>query len=475
MLRIAFSARAMRRFAGISLLPLILPAGAPEAFGQLGPREVGMNREPIKDTDDKVALLQPAYPMPYGRPSEASVKTVMDRVLTYIDRETQIGLEGPGQTRIDRVSGNLPKGAKSLPGFRLNSYEWGVTYSGALLAGEITGDKRYTRYAADRINFLNAVAANYRRQGTTPRDTPVRDMLHPDKLDDAGAMAAAMIKAERAKLTDKAARPQIDIYLDWVANKQYRLFDGTLARNGPYPDTLWLDDLYMSVPALAQMGALTGERRYFDDAVRQILQFSDRMFDQETQLYHHGWVQAMSPHPKLYWARPDGWAIMAMVELLEVLPADHPGRQAVIDQFRALAAGLAKRQSDTGLWHQLLDRPDTYLETSASAIFAFALARGVNRGWLDPTVYGPVAILAWNGVTTKVNAAGEVEDVVVGTGMGFEPAFYAYRPRHVAASHGYGPVLLAGAEMISLLQQTKNDRQGVVNGYTWRPAAPAGT
>jgi len=68
-----------------------------------------------------------------------------------------------------------------------------------------------------------------------------------------------------------------------------------------------------------------------------------------------------------------------------------------------------------------------------------------------------MAPLAWNAVTTKVSAAGEVEDVCVGTGMGFDPAFYYYRPRHVSAAHGYGPVLLAGAEMIAMLRNAPRD------------------
>jgi unsaturated rhamnogalacturonyl hydrolase len=144
---------------------------------------------------------------------------------------------------------------------------------------------------------------------------------------------------------------------------------------------------------------------------------------------------------------------MAMVELLDVLPADHPGRPAILAQLRAHAAGLARLQSATGLWHQLLDRPDSYLETSATAIYAYALARAVNRGWLDSRVYAPVVMLAWAGVSTKVTAAGEVEDVCVGTGMGFDPAFYYFRPRHVSAAHGYGPVLLAGAEVIAMLRR----------------------
>jgi rhamnogalacturonyl hydrolase YesR len=206
----------------------------------------------------------------------------------------------------------------------------------------------------------------------------------------------------------------------------------------------------MSVPALAQMGVLTGERKYFDDAVRQILQFSSRMFVPEKGLYRHGWVQDMEPHPAFHWARANGWAIVAMTELLEVLPQDHPGRAAVLEQYRAHVRGLAPYQDSTGLWHQLIDRPDSYLETSASAMYVYSIARGINRGWLDGKAYGPMVSLGWNAVAQKVNAAGQVEGTCVGTGMGFDPAFYYYRPASVYAAHGYGPVLLAGAEMIAL-------------------------
>ncbi|MET0375763.1 MAG: glycoside hydrolase family 88 protein, partial [Rhizorhabdus sp.] len=244
--------------------------------------------------------------------------------------------------------------------------------------------------------------------------------------------------------------------------------DGTLARQRPLPVTLWLDDLYMSVPGLAQMGALTGERRYYDDAVRQILQFSQRMFVADKGLYMHSWVEGMDPHPAFHWGRANGWAVVAMVELLDVLPADHPGRPAVLAQLKAHVAGLARVQSGTGLWHQLLDRPDSYLETSASAMYAYAIARAINHGWIDRRAYAPVALLAWQGVSTKVSAAGEVEDVCVGTGVGFDPAFYYYRPRHVRAAHGYGPVLLAGAEVIAMLRNGAPMKPGNGQGVIFR-------
>jgi len=263
-----------------------------------------------------------------------------------------------------------------------------------------------------------------------------------------------MIKAEREGLKAEL-RPLIDNFMDFISNKQFRFEDGTLARNRPQSNTLWLDDLFMSVPALAQMGKLTGKQKYFDDAVKQVAQFSSRMFNAEKRLYMHGWVKAMEEHPQYHWARANGWAVMALVELLEVLPKEHQGYTIVLKQLKDHVRGLAKYQDGAGFWHQLIDRNDTYLETSATAIFTYAMARAINRGYIEPLVYAPVVILGWNAVSTKINEKGQVEGTCVGTGMGFDPAFYYHRPINVFAAHGYGPVLLAGAELI--LMQKKFD------------------
>ena len=157
-------------------------------------------------------------------------------------------------------------------------------------------------------------------------------------------------------------------------------------------------------------------------------------------------------HAVATWLKANGWAVIAMAELLSVLPENHPGRDAVLAQYRAHVAGLAATQGRTGLWHQLLDRNDSYLETSASAMFVYSIARGINRGWLDPLAYGPMVSLGWNAVARQVNEQGQVENTCVGTGMAFDPMFYYYRPVSVFAAHGYGPVLLAGAEVLMLRQ-----------------------
>jgi unsaturated rhamnogalacturonyl hydrolase len=134
----------------------------------------------------------------------------------------------------------------------------------------------------------------------------------------------------------------------------------------------------------------------------------------------------------------------------------------LLELHRAHAAGLMAAQGHSGLWHQLLDRRESYEETSASAMFVFAIARGINRGWLDGKAFGPAVTLGWNAVTRKVNDKGQVEGTCVGTGVGWDPMFYMYRPVHVLAAHGYGPVLLAGAEMIEL--RRRNPEIGIHDG-----------
>lgn len=407
------------------------------------------------DVTAPLHALQPDYPVKYGAPSTEGVKQVLDRIYQYLDTVTPARF-------IDRTTGNgignitavNEQAAWQQGDFRLTSYEWGVTYCGMLLAGEATGDTKFTNYTRSRLHFIADALPVFKQLYKQPGNgnNPLRAVMYPHALDDAGAMCAAVIKTLRAG-GQSNLRPMADNYIRYISSGEFRLPDGTLARNRPQKNTLWLDDLYMSVPALAQMGKLTGNRQYFDDAVKQVLQFSARMFNKEKGLYMHGWVQGMDVHPQFHWGRANGWALLAMTELLDVLPDTHLGRKAVLAQFQALAKGLASYQSGQGLWHQLLDRNDSYLETSATAIYTYCFAKGVNRGWLNAMAYAPAALLAWNAVAAKVNAGGQVEGTCVGTGMAFDPAFYYYRPVNVYAAHGYGPALLAGAEVINLLKQ----------------------
>jgi unsaturated rhamnogalacturonyl hydrolase len=410
---------------------------------------------PAKGNDVNTPLhaLQPDYKVPYGKTRPEDVKQTMDRVFSYLDASTPTQVINSKTNEVITDFSKPVKDAVVKQGdFRITSYEWGVTYSGMLLAGELTGDKRYKEYAEKRLKFIAETAPYFRAFAKDYPEVrnPFRSVLEPHALDDAGAMCAAMIKAERAGVP--SLRPFIDNFINYIMTKEYRLSDGTMARNRPLPNTLWLDDMFMSVPAIVQMGKLTGDTKYYDEAVKQIKQFSERMFNKQKGVYMHGWVESMDPHPQFHWARANGWAILTKVEVLEVLPENHPGRPFVLAQLKEHIKGLAYLQSGEGFWHQLLDREDSYLETSATAIYAFCIAHAINRGWIDRLAYAPMAMLAWNAVSTKVNDKGQVEGTCVGTGMAFDPAFYYYRPVNVFAAHGYGPVLLAGSAMYKLLK-----------------------
>jgi len=408
------------------------------------------------DVNTPLHLLQPDYPVPYGVPVKDSIKKVLDRIYNYLDAVTPAQLVNRKTNEVVSEYTKADSNSIFKPGdFRLMSYEWGVTYSGMLLVAEATGDNRYAAYTNNRLAFIAAIAPVFKNlfDKYPNASNPIRSYLHPHALDDGGALSAAMIKSLRGNSTNAGLRPLTDNFLRYISTKEYRLADGTLARNRPQQNSLWLDDLYMAVPALAQMGKLTGDTKYFDDAVKQIQQFSARMFNKEKGVYMHGWVQGMQEHPQFHWARANGWAIMAMVELLDVLPENHPGRSDLLNQLKAHIKGLTSYQSGSGFWHQLLDRNDSYLETSATAIYTYCIAHAINKGWIDGVAYAPVAALGWAAVSTKVNNSGQVEGTCVGTGMGFDPAFYYYRPVNVYAAHGYGPVLLAGGEMIQLLKK----------------------
>ncbi|HRG94235.1 MAG TPA: glycoside hydrolase family 88 protein, partial [Chitinophagaceae bacterium] len=371
------------------------------------------------DVTTPLHAMKVDYPVPYEAPTKENVKSVIDRIFSYLDAVTPAQMVNKQSGAVLNNPAELDTNSAVKQGdFRLTSYEWGVTYSAMQRVTEVTGDKKYSEYARSRFDFLQKWVPAVKEKFSIEyieRKKFFNQPIDPRALDDAGAVCAAMIKAERSRLTDNL-RPLINNYIQYVFGKEYRFKDGTIGRNRPHKNTLWLDDLYMYIPAVAQMGKLTGDKKYYDDCVKQVLAYSKRMFNKEKGLYMHGWVESMEVHPQFHWGRANGWALLAMSELLDVLPENHAGRPAVLSQFRELVKGLARYQSGSGFWHQLLDKEDSYLETSATAIYSYCIAHACNKGWIDPMTYGPMSILAWNAVSTKINERGQVEGTCVGTG-----------------------------------------------------------
>ncbi len=270
-----------------------------------------------------------------------------------------------------------------------------------------------------------------------------------ESLDDCGAMGAALIEACRLKGSEQW-REAIDSIALYIRTKQSRLADGTLCRTGPRKMTVWGDDLYMSVPFLARMGTLTHDTAYYNDAVRQVIEFYRLLADRQKKIMHHGYYADSAQQALACWGRANGWMIVAAAELLTQLPVVYPGRERVIQALQSHVQGLAACQdSATGLWHQVLDRPESYLETSCSAMFVYSIATGVLNGWLD-TAYAANARRGWLGVASRVTMQGYILGTCMGTGIGNDFQFYYSRPAPENDPHGFGAVLLAASAMMKL-------------------------
>jgi rhamnogalacturonyl hydrolase YesR len=410
-----------------------------------------------RDNPDRDDAGEGSYPIAYHKPTVAEITADLVRVRGFlesamparvIDRQTRQPIT---DWSIPVASAIADKGESDA--FPPLAYEVGVLHSGMLSAAEATRDRgfsdftaRQLQFIADTLPYFTAQAAKFGLHGNSDQT-----ILEPKALDDCGAMVSALIRARRSHVGPDL-QPVIERWTDYIAHQQFRLPDGAFARHRPMPVSIWADDFYMGIPALAEMGRMTGDRTWFDDAAKAARQMSARLFRPQTGLYTHGWHANSPDLPEFYWGRANGWAMLAVCDLLDVLPPDHPGFTDLLTHLRTQMRAVAALQSGRGLWHQMLDRNDSYLETSASAMFVYGIAHAINRGWISPVTYGNIAQAGWLGLSSQINTKGQVENTCVGTTFAGDQAYYYNRPVSVHAVHGYGPMLLAGAEMIRLLQ-----------------------
>jgi rhamnogalacturonyl hydrolase YesR len=406
----------------------------------------------------------------YTVPSETEIKNVLDRIRDYFVRSTPYRIidTATGAPISDLTRPTKTAGIDNRKGeFNDWTYSMGVVMAGMLHVSEVTGDETFAAYTFKNFDFIFDHIDYFRRQAKEfgPQSYGYRRLIDMRELDDCGAIGAALIKAYSLK-QEPRYREGIGLVDEHIGKKQRRLADGTLARPRPVPVALWIDDAYMSIPFLAHMGKLTGERRYFDDAARQVFGMSERLFDRSKGLYDHSWFENAPVDARFFWGRGAGWMLMAMAELLGVMPEDHPDRARVLEQFQRSVQGVAAMQSGTGMWHQLVDKSDSYPESSATAMYTFAIARGVNRGWISPA-YAPIAQTGWRALEQRVHPDGRIEGICVGTTAAYDMVYYYNRPTDLAAMQGYGPALMAGAEVMLMLRNFEIRRAN--NTYYYFP------
>ena len=301
-------------------------------------------------------------------------------------------------------------------------WTWSVLYSGFMAASDSLGDPKYR-------DAMTAMGQKF--------DWKLRS--HLPNADDQSVgqtyLELYLLKKDPAMIAP--TKQELDAIL--AAPRGSRI-------PGKEIDWWWCDALFMAPPVWSRMYAATGGRKYLDYLDEEWAKTSDRLYDTTEHLYFRDstyLTRTEANGKKMFWSRGNGWVMGGIVRTLQYLPKDDPARAKYIEQLKEMASSLAAIQSPDGLWRAGLLDPGDYdmPEISGSALITFALAAGVNGGWLDQKVYRPVIEKAWAGMLHHVYADGRLGSIQQ---TGAEP-----QPFKASSSYTYGvgAFLLAGSEI----------------------------
>jgi unsaturated rhamnogalacturonyl hydrolase len=330
-----------------------------------------------------------------------------------------------------------------------------VVLLGIHRVGERTGDPRYASYVkrnVDRLVGADGTIATYQLEEFNLDQINEGKLLFPlyaRTHDDRYRKAAALLREQ--------------------LRRHPRTSEGGFWHKKTYPNQMWLDGLYMAEPFYAQYAREFGDSAAFDDVAMQLLLMARHARDPRTGLFYHGWDErraeswadpatGLSPS---FWGRAMGWYAMALVDVLDFMPAAHKDRAQLVRVLQDVARAVRDVQDPvSGLWYDVLDQPNragNYHEASASSMFVYALAKGARRGWLSPG-YRDVASRGFDGIVREMiteDAQGLVslQKVVAVSGLGGKQKrsgtyeYYVGEPVVANDPKGVGAFILAAEEL----------------------------
>ncbi len=259
-------------------------------------------------------------------------------------------------------------------------YAQGVGCLAMLKVWEETGEQKYFDYVEQWADTIINEAGEIHQYKL---ETYNIDYINPGKV-------LFALYAETQKEKYKLA-------IDRLANQMKRhprTHEGVFWHKLIYPHQIWLDGLYMGSPFLAQYAVTFNQWELIDDVMNQFIITHKRTYDYQTGLYYHAydesrneqWADKTTGHSPNFWGRSIGWWFMALVDVLDYIPENHPQRGDLIDMINGLAETMPKYQDETGLWYQVIDQGDragNYLEASVSSMFMYAIAKAVNKGYIS--------------------------------------------------------------------------------------------
>ncbi|MNX45102.1 Unsaturated rhamnogalacturonyl hydrolase YteR [compost metagenome] len=311
------------------------------------------------------------------------------------------------------------------------SYDDGVVQDGMNEIWRRTGNAVYFKYVQSKMDeFISP-------EGVI--DTYSQDHFNIDNVKN-GTVLLDLYKVTGQQKYFKAATTLWE-----QLQKHPRTKEGGFWHKKIYPNQMWLDGLYMGQPFYAEYAALINNKPAFDDIANQFIFMEKNARDAKTGLLYHGWDESkverwadpktgLSPH---IWARAMGWYAMALVDVLDNFPKDHPKRKELINILNRLSTAIKSVQNNkTGVWYDILDRPNdkgNYFESSASAMFVYAIAKGVRMQYL-PQSYFAVADKGYKGmqqefVEQRAENMVNLKGTVTVSGLGGKPyrdGSYAY-------------------------------------------------
>jgi len=335
------------------------------------------------------------------------------------------------------------------------NYEQGLVLEAFYQLWKTTGEEKYFDYIKKNIDYYvegNGNIKTYKlKDYNLDNIAPGRQLLHLYKK----------TGEEKYKLAADLLMKQIE--------GQPTTSEGGYWHKKRYPYQMWLDGLYMAEPFCSEYAAMFNDQNLFNDAAKQFLLIDEHCKDATNGLYYHGWDESKEQkwsNPETgtspsFWGRSIGWYMMALVDVLDSFPADHPERNDLIKIFQDLSSGLLKyRDPESKLWYQVVDqgkREGNYIETSASSMFIYSFAKGANKNYLDKR-YLNIAKESFNSlfknfVTKDKEGHLFLNNTVSVGGLGGDPyrdgsyEYYLSEPIRINDFKGYGPLLLSAIEL----------------------------
>lgn len=369
-------------------------------------------------------------------------------VKKYAGHMEQDNLVKPGQT-VEQAQANRPANW---------NYEIGVVLMGFERLWKVTGDHTYVDYSKHIVDHFITPQGGIR--------TYVMDEYNSDNIPTGRILLFLndLYKEPRYKTAIKTLRDQIA----W----QPRNKAGGFWHKLKYPSQMWLDGLYMVEPFYAGYAVRNHQPQDFDDIINQFVTMERHSRDAKTGLLYHGWDESRLQkwaNPKTglspeFWSRAMGWYIMALVDVLDDIPAGHPRRRELISILNRLSAALVKFQDKpSGVWWQVTNKggqQGNYLESSATAMFVYGLAKAENKGYINAS-YLPAIRKGYKGMIKEFVEQDKQGNyhymrAVAGAGLGGTPYrdgtydYYVKEPKRDDDLKAIGPFIQACIEVDKL-------------------------